>query len=153
MSPMQAAIESAQSGMQAGEGGPFGAAVVQNGKIISTGHNTVLKDNDPTCHAEVNAIRAASQVLKTWNLTGCQLYSTADPCPMCFGAIHWARLSAVHVGASKETVAAYGWDDVVFLEQLNTPPAQRLIPTTFGIEVEACTDLFVQFEKLSLSKY
>ena len=89
---MQAAIASASEGVQNGEGGPFGAAIVKDQKILVSSHNTVLLSHDPTCHAEMNAIRAASSMLGNHVLDQCELYTTAEPCPMCMSAIMWAKV-------------------------------------------------------------
>ncbi len=116
---MFAAIDAAYSGIVRNEGGPFGAAVVKNDRIIVVAHNTVLKSNDATCHAEVNAIHAASKKLKRWNLKGCTIYSTTEPCPMCFSAIHWAQADAVVWGTEIPDVQRLGFNEL-------TIPAPRM---------------------------
>ena len=95
---MKLALCSAQWGIKRSAGGPFGAVIVYKGRALSVAHNTVLKKNDPTCHAEINAIREASRKLKTFDLRHCVIYSTTEPCPMCFAAIHWARIPLVVYG-------------------------------------------------------
>jgi guanine deaminase len=92
------AIREARKNLVRPDGGPFGACIVKDGRIVAAARNTVLR-NDATCHAEVNAIRKASKKLGTFDLTGCEIYSTTEPCPMCFGAIHWARIGTVHYSA------------------------------------------------------
>ncbi len=106
-------------------GGPFGAVIVRNGEIVATGVNRVTRDHDPTSHAEINAIRAASQELGTFRLDGCELYSSCEPCPMCLGAIYWAGVKRVYYGAESEDAAAAGFDDSFLYEELRKPPQQR----------------------------
>jgi guanine deaminase len=108
---MQEAIKEAVIGVEKGDGGPFGAVVVKDGKIIGRGHNQVVGLNDPTAHAEIQAIRDAAKNINNFSLKGCTLYVTAEPCPMCFGAIHWARINKVVYGASREDAADIGFDD------------------------------------------
>lgn len=144
---MQQAIEGARQGILNEEGGPFGACVVKKGKLISVGWNTVLKENDPTCHAEMNAIRKAARVLGSHLLEGCELYTTAEPCPMCLAAAYWARLEAVHVGASAECAARHGFDDVFFYEQLALPPEERSMNMTFGCCERDCIAVFEEWKK------
>ena len=109
---MKLAIKSAIAGITRKEGGPFGAAIVdKNGKLLAVAHNTVWKSCDSTAHAEVNAIRKACKKLGTIDLTGCTIYSTAEPCPMCFTAIHWARIRDIYFGATIEDAAHYGFHE------------------------------------------
>jgi tRNA(Arg) A34 adenosine deaminase TadA len=126
--PMERAIAEARAGREAREGGPFGAVVVRNGEVISACHNTVLATNDPTAHAEVNAIRAACEKLKRPHLDDCELYTTCEPCPMCLGAIQWARFKTVYYAASRHDAAAAGFDDAGFYDDAAKPPAERKIP-------------------------
>lgn len=120
---MQIAYDEALKGMNSNDGGPFGAAVVLNGKVISSAHNEVLKTNDPTAHAEVNAIRKASQVLGRFDLSDCVLYTTCYPCPMCMGAIFWARIPTVYYASSMEDAAQGGFDDRRFYTMITNPEA------------------------------
>ncbi len=108
------AIKEARIGIEKGNGGPFGAVIVKNGEIIGRGHNRVIAKNDPTAHAEIEAIRDACKNINNFDLSGCEMYVTAKPCPMCFGAIHWARLERVYYGASSHDVAKIGFDDEKF---------------------------------------
>ena len=110
------AIKEAEKGFKKKHGGPFGVVVVCNGKVIAKAHNTVIKDNDPTAHAEINAIRKASKKLKNFDLNKCELYTTCEPCPMCFAAIHWARIKKVYYGACSKDAAKIGFDDKVLYE-------------------------------------
>ena len=109
---MLAAIKSALQGSSNGEGGPFGACIVKEGKIIAVAHNTVLKDKNATHHAEIEAIRAASKILNNWNLKGCIIYSTTEPCPMCFAAIHWANIETIIYGTRIEDVKKLGFNEL-----------------------------------------
>ncbi len=108
---MQEAVKEALIGVEKGEGGPFGAVVVKNGKIIAKAHNEVLKTNDPTNHAEMVAIRKATKILKRFDLSDCEIYSTCEPCPMCFGAIHWAKMKKLYFGCLRQDAAKIGFDD------------------------------------------
>ncbi len=116
---MKIALSEATSGMLANDGGPFGAVIVKNGEIIASAHNEVLKTKDPTAHAEINAIRIASKVLDSFELSGCTLYTTCMPCPMCLGAIFWARIETVYYGATEHDAARGGFDDHHFYEMMD----------------------------------
>merc|ERR1719163_79601 len=115
---MRAAAASAIAGVKLLHGGPFGACVVKGGIVISCAHNTVLAHEDPTCHAEMNAVRDACQRLQSHDLSDCELYTTCEPCPMCWGAIQWSRLNKVYIGADRYTAAKYGFDDKVFYDEV-----------------------------------
>jgi guanine deaminase len=110
------------------DGGPFAALIVKDGVVIATGTNHVTRDNDPTAHAEVVAIREACRVLRDFQLTGCDLYTSCEPCPMCLGAIYWARPARVLFAATHLDAAAAGFDDSFIYQQLAVPHAQRTIP-------------------------
>jgi tRNA(Arg) A34 adenosine deaminase TadA len=116
---MQVAIDEALNGMKKNDGGPFGAVIVKDNKIISKAHNLVIKTNDPTAHAEINAIRKASKKLNSFNLSGCELYTTCEPCPMCLGAIFWARIDKVYFSSTKIDAQNAGFDDNKFYNLLN----------------------------------
>lgn len=109
-------------------GGPFGACIVKNKKILAVSRNTVLKSLDPTCHAEINAIRLVAKKLKSFDLSGCEIYSTTEPCPMCFGAIHWARISKVHYGTTTREAKAAGFNELTIpdtvLKKLGKSPVR-----------------------------
>ena len=117
------AIAEAVRGAQAGQGGPFGAVVVKDGAVIASAANAVVANNDPTAHAEVQAIRAACATLGTFQLDGCDIYASCEPCPMCLGAILWARPRAVYFAATRQDAAAAGFDDAVFYELLGQGPS------------------------------
>ncbi len=108
---MKIAYAEAQTGIEEKEGGPFGAVIVKEGKVIATGHNMVVKTSDPTAHAEIVAIRKACKKLDEFHLEGCIMYVTGEPCPMCFAAIHWARMHKVVYCNTKDEAAAIGFDD------------------------------------------
>jgi len=134
---MSQAIEMAVENVRRGLGGPFAALVVRSGRIIATGVNCVTSTNDPTAHAEVVAIRAACGVLKTFQLQGCEIYTTCEPCPMCLGAIYWARPSRVYYAATSDDAAAAGFDDASIYREFSIPHAQRAIPMIHLTEVES----------------
>jgi tRNA(Arg) A34 adenosine deaminase TadA len=134
---MREAIALSQFSMESGKGGPFGAVVIKDGKIIARGHNQVTSTNDPTAHAEVVAIRAACEVLQSWQLTGCELYTSCEPCPMCLGAIYWARPDRVYYANTKTDAADAGFDDRFIYQELELPPAKRTIPLISLLRQEA----------------
>lgn len=125
---INAAISLAEQGSQTGMGGPFGAVIVRENQIISKGQNQVTSLNDPTAHAETQAIRAACQALQTFQLTGCEIYTSCEPCPMCLSAIYWARLDKIYFAATREDAARIGFDDAFIYQELQTALAQRQIP-------------------------
>lgn len=125
---MKKAIEEALNNVLTNHGGPFGAVVVKDGKIIGVGRNEVTSSNDPTAHAEVQAIRDACRYLNTFQLTDCEIYTSCEPCPMCIGAIYWARPKAVYFGCTKQDAAKIGFDDQFIYEQLALPMEHRKIP-------------------------
>src|ERR1700682_4520795 len=130
MSPglMRRAIALALENVRSARGGPFAAVVAKGGSIIAEGAHSVTATNDPTAHAEIVAIRAACSILKTFQLAGCDLYTTCEPCPMCLGAIYWARPARVFYAGVAADAAAAGFDDAFIYEELNVDPAKRRIP-------------------------
>jgi len=141
---MRAAIASGLEGVRKGNG-PFGAAIARNGKLVAAAHNTVLQDKDPTCHAEINAIRLACKKLGTHDLSGCIIYSTAEPCPMCFTAIHWARISKLFYGCTRKDTAKIGFDDRHFYDLLEHK-AKDEVPA-FPFFRKQCIKLFQEWAK------
>jgi guanine deaminase len=125
---MARAIALSIENVRTGRGGPFAAVVVKDGKIIAEGTNRVTSTNDPTAHAEVVAIRDAAKALGNFQLTGCEIYTTCEPCPMCLGAIYWARPAKVYFASTAKDAAQIGFDDSLIYEQLQLPPTQRRIP-------------------------
>jgi tRNA(Arg) A34 adenosine deaminase TadA len=130
---IQLSIESVRSG----RGGPFGAVVVKEGSIIAEGVNQVTSTNDPTAHAEVLSIRQACQKLRLFELKGCELYTSCEPCPMCLGAIYWARISRVYYGNAAADAAKIGFDDSLIYGEIVQPHAQRAIPMIQMMRKEA----------------
>lgn len=125
---MKEAIRLAVENVKNGKGGPFGAVVVKEGKIIAACANTVTPDLDPTAHAEVNAIREACRKLGTYQLHGCEVYASCEPCPMCLGAIYWARPDKVYYACTKKDAAVAGFDDSFIYQEIALPEAERSIP-------------------------
>lgn len=125
---MREAIELSKANVREGKGGPFAALVVCNGKVIARGANLVASTNDPTAHAEMVVIREACRALGSFQLTGCDLYTTCEPCPMCLGAIYWARPRAVYYANTKHDAAAIGFDDRFIYDEFLLPHEERKIP-------------------------
>lgn len=123
--------------MEAGEGGPFGAVIVRQGEIAGRGWNRVTSTNDPTAHAEIVAIRDACANLKTFNLSGCEIYTSCEPCPMCLAAIYWARLDRVYYAATCDDATAAGFDDSPFYKELALPLGSRSLPMVQYLQEEA----------------
>jgi tRNA(Arg) A34 adenosine deaminase TadA len=135
---LRRAIALATVNVVSGAGGPFGAVIVRDGRIVAESVNTVTACNDPTAHAEVNAIRAAARALGTFTLAGCQLYSSCEPCPMCLAAAYWARLDAIFFGASAADAARAGFDDAFLYQELRKDTAEReSLPATQLLSEEA----------------
>ncbi len=135
------AVELARKGMKANRGGPFGCVIVKGGKIIAEGSNSVTSENDPTAHAEVVAIRKACRELGTFQLAGCELYTSCEPCPMCLGAIYWARPDRVFYAATRSDAAKAGFDDDFIYKELGLPPEERKIPM-ISLGKELAKELF-----------
>ena len=125
---MSKAIALAIENVRSGRGGPFAAVVVKDGRIIAAGANQVTSTNDPTAHAEVVAIREACRTLHHFQLAGCEIYTTCEPCPMCMGAIYWARPARVYFASTREDAAKIGFDDDFIYEQIQLPLSERQIP-------------------------
>lgn len=125
---MLRAIELSRQNLSTLHGGPFGAVIVKDGKIIAEGQNQVLLTHDPTAHAEVEAIRKASQRLHSFDLSGCQIYTSCEPCPMCLAAIYWSRLSVIFYGNSRKDAAAISFDDDLIYNEIALKPEHRQIP-------------------------
>jgi guanine deaminase len=121
-------FEVALRGVESGAGGPFGALVARGDEVLSRAHNQVVSTNDPTAHAEIGAIRAACAVLNSFQLDDCELYASCEPCPMCLGAIYWARPRAVFFSATRDDAAAAGFDDAFVYDELALPPGARTLP-------------------------
>lgn len=140
--------ESVRSG-----GGPFGAVIVRNGEIIARGENRVTVCNDPTAHAEVSAIREAAARMGTYDLSGCEIYSSCEPCPMCLGAIYWARLDRLYYAGTRADAANVGFDDAHIYEELPLDPSQRELPTESLLREEAQRVFEAWAEKADKKEY
>lgn len=125
---MERAIELAVENVTSGHGGPFGAVIVRDGEIVATGANSVTATNDPTAHAEIVAIRRACAELEVFQLNGCQIYSSCEPCPMCLAAIYWSRCEAIFYGCTAVDAAQAGFDDAFLYEEMKIPTGSRSIP-------------------------
>ncbi|MCX6737031.1 MAG: nucleoside deaminase [Candidatus Parcubacteria bacterium] len=149
---MLAAIKAAEKGISNASGGPFGACLTQNGKVISIGYNTVLKDQNPTSHAEINAIKEACKKLKKWDLSGCEIYSTTEPCPMCFSAISWARIKKITYGTSISDVKKLGFNELLISNDTMNKLGKAKIKITKGYMLKECQSLLSQWKKTSNKK-
>lgn len=146
------AIELAVENVHRG-GGPFAALVVKDGTVIATGTNQVTRTNDPTAHAEMVAIREACRVLGEFQLDGCDFYTSCEPCPMCLGALYWARPARIFFAATHDDASAAGFDDAFIYRQLALPPGERSIPT-IRVEDDAATRPFAEWRsKTDRTKY
>lgn len=150
---MREAIELSLTNMLAGRGGPFGAVVVKEGQIIARGFNQVTSTNDPTCHAEVDAIRKACQALGSHQLDGCDLYTSCEPCPMCLGAIYWARPTRVFYANTKADAAAIGFDDQFIYDEIEKPLDQRSLPMQQFLRDEALVSFQAWADKQDRTDY
>lgn len=127
-------------------GGPFAAIIVKDGQIVARAANSVTQDNDPTAHAEINAIRQACRVLNTFDLSGCVIFTSCEPCPMCFGAIYWARLDRAYYGNTKADAAAIGFDDAFIYQELALPPHNRALPM-INLMPDEAREAFTDWER------
>ena len=134
---MRKAIALATENVRSGQGGPFGAVIAKDGVVIGEGANSVTRDNDPTAHAEVRAIRAACQSLATFSLEGSEIYTSCEPCPMCLAAIYWARIVRIWFGNTCADAARIAFDDAFLYRQLALPLPQRSIPATMLLRDQA----------------
>lgn len=142
---MMAAVQAGLQGMRSGKGGPFGCVIVKDETIIGTGCNNVLATNDPTAHAEIVAIRQACARLQFFQLEGCEIYTTCEPCPMCMGAIYWARPAKVYYVNARNDAAAIGFDDSFIYEQLALPADQRRIPME-QLQMDEAKQMFEEWQ-------
>ena len=150
---MRRAIALAEEGMDKGAGGPFGAIVVKDGKVIAEGYNKVTSTNDPTAHAEVTAIRSACEALKSFQLDGCVIYTSCEPCPMCLGAIYWARPDKVFYGANREDAAAIDFDDQFIYDEIAKDMDDRQIPFYKVLREEAVPVFTKWSQKVEKTEY
>lgn len=148
---MQIAIQEAREGISNGDGGPFGTAIVRDGVLIASGHNHVLAYNDPTCHGEIDAIRKACKRLGTFDLTGCELYTTGEPCHMCLCACMWANISKIYYGCTVADNEIIGFRDNKFDQIFGG--RDKLGDYMTEIDREACLRLFQDYSKMDATKY
>jgi len=144
---MQAAIDLATEHMRAREGGPFGAVITRGTEIIARGWNKVTSSNDPTAHAEITAIRAAAAALGSFQLRGCVLYTSCEPCPMCLGAAYWARVERLVFGANRRDAAEAGFDDEHIYSELALPPFSRQLLTQQALKDKA-VGVFAEWRRM-----
>lgn len=142
---LREAIRLSKEHMEAGEGGPFGAVIVKDGKMVGRGWNCVTSSNDPTAHAEVMAIRDACRALETFKLDGCEIYASCEPCPMCLSAIYWARLDALYFAATHEDAGDAGFDDTELYKEMKLPWKERKLTAEQHLQPEA-QDVFDQWK-------
>ena len=147
---MQKALKEAENGIKKGEGGPFGSVIVKNGKVVGSGHNRVLKNNDATCHGEMEAIRDASKNLGTFNLEDCELYTTGEPCPMCLSACLWENIKKVYYGCTILDNEKIGFRDKKFDTLMGG--RKKLKDYLLCIDREECLSLFEKYNKIENKK-
>ncbi len=147
---MRMAIKEAEKGIESHHGGPFGAVIVKDGKVVGKGHNQVLKNNDPTCHGEIMAIHKACKNLKTFDLSGCELYTTGEPCPMCYAAILWANIDKVYYGCTIEDNENIGFRDKKFYEMQQPEFRNKVVKE---LDREKCLELFEYYNSLEHNLY
>ncbi len=145
---MKKAIEEAYEGIKNGHGGPFGAVVVKDGKIIASGHNMVIAENDPTMHGEIAAIRKAAKAVESFDLSGCEIYTTGQPCPMCLAAIMWANIDKVYYGADSGDIEDIGFRDSKFYDIINSGNVNFLEQT----DKKQCLELFDAYKNIKDKK-
>lgn len=141
------AIELSRRNIRDGNGGPFGAVIVRAGTVIARGTNLVTSTNDPTAHAEIVAIREACRSLGTFQLEECEIYSSCEPCPMCLGAIYWARLKRIYFANTRSDAARIGFDDEFLYREISVPHVDRTIPA-IRIEVKDALEVFSEWERM-----
>ena len=149
---MQEALKEAYSGIKAGEGGPFGACIVKDGKIIAVGHNRVLKGKNPTLHAEVCAINEATKLLGTHLLEGCEIYSTTEPCVMCFAAINWAKIDRVYFGTAVPDVKRLGFNELTISNRTLKRLGKSPVDVVGGYQRAECLKLLNAWKTLPSAK-
>ena len=147
---MRMAINEAKKGISSHHGGPFGAVIVKEGVVIGKGHNEVLKNNDPTCHGEMMAIHKACKKLQTFDLTGCEIYTTGYPCPMCMSAIMWANIDKIYYGCNVIDTEGIGFRDAKFYEMQKNDKMKEFVKE---IDREECLKLYSNYMELNPTTY
>ncbi len=150
---LQMAIDLSLEGMNSNSGGPFGAVIVKDNEVVGKGFNRVTSTNDPTAHAEVVAIRDACKNLSSFQLEGCTIYSSCEPCPMCLGAIYWARPNKLIFACSRTDAASIGFDDDYIYQEINLSAQERTIPTVQGMQAEGYTVMKQWLDKSEKEEY
>ena len=145
---MKVAIDEARKGILAGDGGPFGSVIVKDGVIIGKGHNHVVSRNDPTCHGEIDAIRNACKNINSFDLSGADIYTTGEPCPMCLGAILWANINKIYYGCSIKENDSIGFRDEIFYKNLSIS-TKKMKERIIQIDHEECKELFKEYAELN----
>ena len=145
---MRRAIDEVLAHLPAMEGGPFGACLVRGDEVLAVAHNTVLKDLDPTCHAETTAIRLAARRLRSYDLSGCEIYSTTEPCPMCFAAIHWARIGRLIYGTAIIEVARLGFNELTLNNQQMQELGRSPVAIYPGFLADECRQLLAEWDRI-----
>lgn len=150
---MQEAINEALKGIKKGHGGPFGSVIVKDGEIVAKGHNLVLKNNDPTAHGEVTTIRLAGKKMGSFDLKGCELYTTAEPCLMCLGACLWANIDKVYFGCTVNDTNDLGFRDDIFDLLLDIDRTKAKESMLLEMGRDECLELFKQYQELEAKNY
>ena len=145
---MAIAIEEAREGITQGHGGPFGAVIVKDGEIVGRGHNHVVANNDPTCHGEIDAIRNACTNLETFDLSGCEIYTTGEPCPMCLSAILWANIGKIYYGCSIQENDMIGFRDEIFYKNLSIS-TEKMKDRIEQLDHDECLELFKEYMNIN----
>ena len=149
---MEDAINRARHTVYENAGGPFGAVIVKNGEVISIASNTVLRDNDPTAHAEMNAIKGAGKALNTYDLSGCEIYATGYPCPMCMSAIMWSNIRKIYYGTNLKDAEAIGFRDDKIYDLIKNSNESNLIEIE-NVDREKCLKLFEEYKNMGKTIY
>ncbi|MDB4926264.1 nucleoside deaminase [Mucilaginibacter sp.] len=150
---MRMAIDLSEYNVKEGQGGPFGAVIVKDGMVLARSANKVVSNNDPTAHAEVSAIRLACQELDTFSLDGCEIYTSCEPCPMCLGAIYWAKIDKIYYANTKADAAEIGFDDHFIYQELDLPMEKRKLPIVQLMRDEALSAFKLWSESESKTDY
>ena len=145
---MNRAVALSRRGMELGHGGPFGAVVVRQSEVIGEGWNEVLRSKDPTAHAEIVAIRSACRNLATFDLSGCEIYSSCEPCPMCLGAIYWARIGRIYFAANRSDAGGIEFRDEFIYEEMARPIQERTVPTEH-VRCDGALEVFDAWRRLA----
>ncbi len=149
---MRLALREAEKNFPTLDGGPFGAAIVKNDHVLSVGRSTVLRDQNPVCHAEINAIFRATRQLGSFDLSGCEIYSTTEPCPMCFSAIHWSRISRIYYGTSIQDVKKLGFNELSISNEKMKQLGKSKVKIVKGFSLDDCKQLLSKWKKLPEKK-